>query len=255
MKAIILAAGVGSRLRPITDDKPKCLVELGGKSLLDFQLEVLRHEGVEDITLVAGYRAEQIERAGLRKLVNPNFRKTNMVATLFTARELLDGEEDVIVSYGDIIYESRVLTQLLACNDPLALTVDRQWFRYWKARMDDPLSDAETLRLEGRRVVELGKVPKSYEDIEGQYMGLFKVRADWVTQLVDVWDNLDRYATYDRQSFDNMYMTSFIQNLINLGWYVGAVLVDNGWLEVDTVSDLAFYERLQNNKESLLFHF
>ena len=64
MKAIILAAGQGTRLRPLTNDKPKCLVELANKPLLDHQLSVLRYTGINDIHVVAGYRAEQLNRSG-----------------------------------------------------------------------------------------------------------------------------------------------------------------------------------------------
>lgn len=239
LKAIILAAGQGTRLRPLTDDRPKCLVELAGRPLLDHQLDVLRAAGIDDIHVVAGYRADQIDRPGVNRLVNERFDSTNMVATLFTAEALMTGEEDLIISYGDIVYEPRVLEALLACDAPVCLAVDREWRRYWQARMDDPLADAETLKLaDGNRIVELGKKPGGYEDIEGQYMGLIRVRADHAAQLPAVWRAMDRDATYDGKDYDNMYLTSFIQHLIDIGWDVRAAFVDNGWLEIDEPGDL-----------------
>ncbi|MCG5549559.1 NTP transferase domain-containing protein [Halorhodospira halochloris] len=244
MRAIILAAGQGTRLRPLTDDRPKCMVELEGKPLLEQQLEVLRGAGIEDIHVVGGYRADWLQRPDITLHINERFDQTNMVATLFTAESIMAGGEDLIIAYGDIVYEPRVFKALLACNAPVCLTVDRAWRRYWEARMDDPLSDAETLKLtDGNLVTDLGKEPSSYEEIQGQYMGLVKVRADHVSQLPAVWRAMDRDATYDGKDYDNMYMTSFLQHLIDSGWETRAAFVDNGWLEVDSREDLEMVDR------------
>jgi len=238
MKAVILAAGQGVRLRPLTDHKPKCLVEVAGKSLLDHQLTVLRAAGVADINVVAGYRADQLNRVDFTRHLNERYAETNMVSTLFAAKSLMTGESDLIISYGDIVYELHVLETLLAVDAPIGLVVDRQWRRYWAARMDDPLLDAETLKLtDVNRVVELGKRPTSYADIQGQYTGLIKIRADYVALLPRIWCAMDRDATYDGKNYDNMYMTSFIQYLIDSGWEARAALIENGWAEVDCEDD------------------
>ena len=239
MKAMILAAGQGTRLRPLTDDRPKCLVEFAGKPLLEHQLEVLRAGDVDDIHIVGGYRAEQLERPDATLHINPRFAETNMVSTLFAAENVMTGESDLIISYGDIVFEPRVLAALQACDAPIALAVDREWKRYWAARMDDPLADAETFKvLDGDRVVELGKKPESYAEVQGQYTGLIKVRADHVAGLPEVWRAMDRNATYDGKDYDNMYLTSFIQHLIDIGWDVRAAFVDNGWAEFDCEGDI-----------------
>ncbi|MCM8594226.1 phosphocholine cytidylyltransferase family protein [Accumulibacter sp.] len=245
MKALILAAGQGSRLRPLTDDIPKCLVELGGKSLLERQATVLRRAGIRDIIVVSGYRADQIAARGFATRVNPRYATTNMVATLFCAADLLSGSDDLLICYGDIVYEGRVLAALLAGEAPFTVMIDRQWLRYWRLRLEDPLTDAETLKLgPGGRLRELGKKPRDYSEIEGQYMGLIKVRADHVERLREVYGSMDRAAAYDGKDFDNMYMTSFIQYLIDHGWDVRIAETDNGWLEVDSVSDLRRYEAM-----------
>jgi L-glutamine-phosphate cytidylyltransferase len=240
MKAIILAAGQGTRLAPLTDDRPKCLVELAGRPLLDHQVAVLQKAGIDAIHVIAGYRAERIVHPAITRHLNPDYAVTNMVATLFSARHLLQGPDDVIISYGDIVYEHRVLAALMACPAELCLAADRQWRRYWQARMDDPLADAETFRLDGDgHVIELGRKPRSEGDIQAQYMGLIKVRADRLAAFTAAWDDLDRSRTYDGRDVPNMFMTSFLQHLIDTGWPVRAVLIDNGWLEVDAPEDLA----------------
>lgn len=246
MKALILAAGQGTRLRPLTDDRPKCMVELAGRSLIERQTSTLRASGVTDITVVSGYRADQIAAAGFKTCVNPRFASTNMVATLFAAEPLMDETQDLLICYGDIVYEARILAALMKVDAPVSVVIDSQWRRYWGLRLDDPLTDAETLKLgDGGRLLELGKKPKSYADIEGQYIGLIKVRADQVHSLKQLYHSMDRSAIYDGKDFDNMYMTSFIQYQIDQGWDIRVAPIDNGWLEVDSVSDLELYHRMR----------
>ena len=239
MRAIILAAGQGTRLRPLTDHKPKCLVELAGKPLLEHQLATLRACGINDIHIVGGYLADQLRKYDMTLHLNPRYAETNMVNTLFAAEAVMTGVTDLVIAYGDIVYETRVLRALLDCDAPIALAVDREWYRYWSARMDDPIADAETLTLiDGNRITELGKKPRSLEDIQGQYTGLIKVRADHVRKIYQVWRSMDKNTLYDGKDFDNMYMTSFLQYLIDNSWDVHATFTDNGWAEVDCEGDL-----------------
>ncbi|MCW5875081.1 MAG: phosphocholine cytidylyltransferase family protein [Anaerolineales bacterium] len=247
-KVLILAAGQGTRLAPLTDDRPKCLVELDGRSLLARQVAAIRQAGLDDITVAGGYRAEQIEALGYDVVLNERFAETNMVATLFTARHLMTCGEDLVVSYGDIVYEPRVLQALLACSAPACVVVDEAWQRYWSARMPNPLQDAETLKLSpDGRILELGKKPESLADIQAQYIGLIKFQAAAIPTLLDVYDSMDPAAIYDGQSFDKMFMTSLLQYLIDSEWHMQSVPVSNGWLEVDTLQDLQLYTQMREN--------
>jgi len=162
------------------------------------------------------------------------------------AREHFDGSSDLVVCYGDLCYESRHITALAASDAAIAITVDRQWRRLWSLRMDDPLRDAETLRLDAAgNVTELGRKPRDYADIEGQYMGLIRIGAGFARQFVQTYDSLDPDGTYDGRDRDGMYMTAFLQLLVDRVTPVAAVMVDGGWLEVDTTDDLDTYEALR----------
>jgi len=250
MRAIVLAAGQGTRLRPLTDTMPKCLVELCGVSLLERQADVLRRAGVDDIVVVGGYRAGMIEARGFTVVRNERYETTNMVASLFAAEVCLRGDDDVLIAYGDIVYEPRVLDAVLACDAATALAVDLEWRRYWSLRFDDPLRDAETLKIDRRGcIVELGKKPAGYEEIEAQYMGLILVRRERAAELKAVHDAMDRRARYDGKDYDNMFMTSFLQHLVDVGWPIRAVPVRGGWLEVDSTDDLALYHALHERGE------
>ncbi len=246
MKAVILAAGEGTRLRPYTRDRPKCLVRLAGIPLLHRQLAVLESCGVGDITLVTGYRAAALAGLGYPTCHNPDYGRTNMVRSLMCADRLLDGAEDVLITYGDIVYEPRILRSLQACPDPIAICVDRKWRRLWELRMDDPLADAETLRLDARgSVLEIGRRPRCYAEIHAQYMGLTKVRADFALELVRLYRELAEESLEASTDLARLDMTSFLQQLVERGYCVRAVPVDAGWLEIDTVRDLVTYEEAE----------
>ena len=247
MKAIILAAGMGTRLRPLTDSRPKCLVELHGKPLIDYQIDTLRSAGIEDIHVVGGYLAHMLERPGITLHVNPEFDTTNMVFTLFQAEKVLDSESDVIVSYGDIVYEKSVLDTVLGCKADLCVAADKDWLRYWEARMDNPLDDVETFKVtpEGF-IMELGAKPKTLTDIQGQFMGLMKFQAHSLNKLIEFKENME--SALPRDSWRSLYMTDFVTALIRAGWPVKAAFTRNGWLEVDSVDDLTL-GHLDSSKE------
>lgn len=253
-RAVILAAGRGTRLGPAGLDKPKCLIELCGRSLLDRQLAVLKACGIQEIALISGYKAEQLASRGHQVILNPRYAETNMVASLFCAEDWFKGGGDLIVAYGDIVYERRVLDALLASKDPVAVVVDRGWREYWQARFENPLSDAETLKINSEGyVTEVGKKPRGYEEIQAQYIGLFKICAADITRFAKAYHALDRNAVYDGKSFDLMYMTSLLQYLIDVGWLVRAVVADRGWLELDCESDMALYQQRNVSGESIGF--
>ena len=148
VKAVLLAAGQGTRLRPYTDKQPKCMVPLADVPLLTYQRAVLRQAGVRDITIVAGYQASVIPVEDDRVVMNPRYDQSNMVTTLFCAPDVFDGSADVLIAYTDIVYEPRVLEALLACDASVAVTVDTNWQAYWQTRMENPLTDAETLKMD-----------------------------------------------------------------------------------------------------------
>lgn len=243
MKAFILAAGEGTRLRPLTNHQPKCLVSLKGKPLLVYQIDALRAAGVNDITIIGGYKSQALEIFGLPVITNPDFAITNMVYSLSQARN--ETGDDALLVYGDTAYEPRIISTILDAPGT-ALTIDTRWRDLWQGRMPDPLSDAETLRVDANgNLIEIGNRPTSFSQIQGQYMGLVKIAGgDWAK----FWAHFDAHPGKSRVS-----MTAFLQSLIDEGWKIRAIPVEHGWLEVDSIADLEFYE--SDRLPAELFHF
>ena len=237
LKVIILAAGEGTRLRPYTLDRPKCMVEIDGVSLIDRQLEVLQSEGIDDIVIIGGYKSEMLKRGGIKLKVNARYFETNMVWTLFSAEEELEG--DVIVSYGDIVYSKNILKALINSKADIAVTIDKMWEGYWRERNENPLDDAETLKLrKDGTISEIGQKPSSLEEIEGQYMGLMKFSSEGVRQIKSAFHSSIESGKLLGKEVENSYMTDLLQFIVSNGGKVTSVQIDEDWVEVDTVEDL-----------------
>lgn len=254
LKAIILAAGEGTRLRPYTLDRPKCLVEVDGHSLLDRQLAVLATEAIHPIVLIGGYLVEMLQRPEIELRINPSYANTNMVWTLFCAEDDLEG--DVLLCYGDIVYSRVILQALLESKADIAVAIDLEWESYWRARNENPLDDAETLKLAADgRILEIGQKPKTLAEIEGQYMGLIKLSGKGVKAFKHIFHDAIKTGNLLGKAVEKAYMTDLLQAIINFGYQVYSVPVRGGWVEVDTVTDLlsaATKDRLLQIESSIL---
>lgn len=238
MKAIILAAGEGQRLRPYTNDRPKSMVEVNGVSLLDRQIRIIKSCGIDEIIILGGYKSDMLEGKGSNLILNPRYYETNMVWTLFCGEEFLHG--DVIISYGDIVYSPKILSELLKCDAEISVAIDMNWEKYWRERNDDPLDDAETLILRpDNQIKEIGQKPKSIKEVQGQYMGLMKFSGKGIDSLRSTFFNCKEVDSIMGKSPECAYMTDLLMQLIKEGQFVRSVPVTDTWVEVDTVFDLS----------------
>ena len=240
---LILAAGRGRRMGK-DSQLPKCLSKVKGKALIDIQISAMRAVNVSSIVVLTGYKRHLVAPFGDLEVFNDDWEQTNMVYSLLKAGPVVN-QSGCVVSYGDIFYEESALKTLMDCPNDISILYSDKWIELWKMRSDDPLNDAETLKYgsEGQ-IIELGKKPKSINQIKGQYTGLFKISYHKIKEFIYFYDQLNRSLLYDGRSFKQMYMTSFLQLLIESGWMIMPAKVNNGWLEVDTVKDIQLYERL-----------
>ena len=159
-KAIILSAGQGSRLGHLVDDKPKCLVDFGGRSLLDRQLDTLEANGVEEAVVVTGFHDELIDsaiaaRSGgprVRAVFNPFYKVADNLGSLFIAREELAG--DTLVWNGDTLVSDALMNRVVANRQPgICVTIDRKE-SYDEDDMKVIADDDGRLRAIGKRIAE-----------------------------------------------------------------------------------------------------
>ena len=238
MRAIVLAAGRGSRMGALGNDRPKCLVELAGKPLIERQTDALRRGGAEAIGVVTGYRAEMIDLPALVRFQNPRWAETNMVMSLAAAAEWLESGT-VVVSYADIFYPATLVRELSAAPGDIVVAYDRNWRTLWSQRFADPLLDAETFRVDASgRLLEIGQRTRDIEAIKGQYMGLLKFTPNgWREVALEI-------SSLDAMGRDRLDMTSLLSRLLGRGVVITTTPTQGGWGEIDSVSDLELYERM-----------
>lgn len=247
IRAVILAAGRGSRMGELGGGRPKCLIELEGKPLIERQVQALRRGGVDEIAVVRGYRAEMIDFPGLTYFANERWAETNMVMSLAAAASWLHSGP-VIVSYADIFYRSELVRGLAAAPGQLVITFDREWRRLWSRRFADPLADAETFRIDAAgRLLDIGGKTKQIEDIQGQYMGLLKFSPS-------AWDAAEALLSkLDAGARDRLDMTGLLRRLLTENdLRISTFATDGQWGEIDNEGDVALYRNMIARGELLL---
>jgi choline kinase len=246
-RAIILAAGRGSRMGHLTDDRPKCLIELDGSPLIERQIAALRRAGVDQIGVVRGYRAETVDFPGLFYFANERWSETNMVMSLSTAAPWLRSGP-VIVSYADIFYSNELVRGLMDAPGALVISYDRTWRRLWSRRFAEPLADAETFRVDaGGRLRAIGGNTTRIEEIEGQYMGLLKFTPT-------AWSFVEAFlSTLEPAVRDRLDMTGLLRGLLGGNQIAINTFGTNGqWGEIDNPEDVALYQKMVAEGELVL---
>lgn len=238
MRALILAAGRGSRLGERTQDRPKAMVELLGKPLFERALASLRQAGIDEIAVCTGYRAHAFAPYALPQFHNPDWQHSNMLASLLAAREWLQ-HGPVIVSYSDIFFPPQFVSALMQAIGGTVLACDPDWLALWRMRFADPLADAESFHIDGDgMLLDIGQRMHDPAQAQAQYLGLFRIDADFL-------EAVDRLGSaIDVEAMRRMDMTGLFSRLLQLGHRIGTVAVRGVWGEVDCDDDLQLYQRL-----------
>ena len=240
MQYIILAAGEGQRLIPYTNDRPKALVDLLGNTMISRHLSICQKLNISDIIIVGGHEYKKLEELGYPVVINNDYQSTNMFWSLYCAREYL--AEEFVIAYGDIIFHPDVLQLLLRDKGQISVVVDENWREYWENRFDDPLTDAETLKLnKANEILNIGDKPRSYKDIHAQYIGLMKFEGAGsiaISELLGKVSKLGPGLKINGRSAKSAFMTDVLNQLVKDKNAVKAVLTKQLWLEIDSESDL-----------------
>lgn len=255
MKTIILAAGQGTRLRPFTDHCPKCMVAVNGRSIIERQLETMYACGIKDgdIIIITGYREDVLRKrfhdTDISFVVNEEYEMTNMVYSLMCAKDIIEQEDDILISYGDIIYDTSVLNKALKAQTDSSVIVDDGWYDYWSARYKNPLDDAETLMFDKNDcLTEIGQKTNDFAKVQAQYIGLMRFRGAGIRSLLNLSAEAEKRSREGRplwrtdRTYQKMYMTDLLQGMIDEGNKLKAIHIQRGWFEIDDWDDLKVAE-------------
>ena len=238
MRAVILAAGTASRLRPLTEHTPKCLLKVNGKTLLERTLDNFISNGITEFLIVTGYLQEMIRdfvaknypALNVKFLYNKDYATTNNIYSLFLAEEFARGN-DFILSDSDILFSKDIIAALLADKNPDVLAMNRHELGEEEIKI---ISDTD------RNVLEISKVC-SIEKAVGESVGLEKMSAKYSAALYK-----ELHQMIDNEGLDNVFYEKAFERLIPQGHIFKYLdTTDFFSMEIDTVED---YDKIKDLK-------
>jgi len=254
MKGIIIAAGPAKRLRPLTNDLPKCMLKINGKPIIQNTIELFRSNGINDLSVIRGYKKEKIDFPNITYFENKDFWNNNILHSLICARsklgEAIKKGEDVVITYSDIWYADSVVKALLKSKKAIASIVDTDWYEYYEGRTDHPIEEAENVIIDDdKRILKIGKhvfTHNTPKDKQGEFIGLWKFSPEGTKIFLKHFDGLnstlkmtDPYQ--NAKEWQKSYITDIFQEMIDKGEKIYCVLIKKDWAEFDTVQD---FERI-----------
>jgi choline kinase len=247
MRPIVIGAGRGMRLGPNTDEIPKTLVPVMGRPMLEWILEALGAAGFtkKDVVFICGYRADVVKARypEFTYVLNADWEKNNILASLLCARDHLGG--GFVSTYADIVYRGSAVKKVVASPHDKVLVCDTDWRRRYVGRTQHPESDAEKMRAEGERVVELSRRIES-EKASGEFIGVTKFTADGAREVMAAFDEAKAVwagQTYrEGRTFEKAYLIDLFQEMVERGSAFHRVDTNGGYMEIDTQQDLASAE-------------
>jgi phosphoenolpyruvate phosphomutase len=252
--AIIAAAGFEKQLLPLIEDKPKCLLDIKGKTILDRQVGVLNECDIKEIALVRGYKKEAIALPNIRYYDNDRYEETGDLFSLFCAENELKGR--IIVLYGDIIFDTAILQKLLKSPADISLVVDLAWLDQDQRNVQPTHLNPDLISLaeppgrsyfsrfvmpEGEhRVVKIGQhIPQ--EQAHGEFIGMAMFSEKGTEALRECYRaSQEKYKStgfHESPTIAKACITDMLQELINRGHTVQAVPIFKGWMEVDSFEE------------------
>lgn len=243
MRAIIIGAGRGIRLMPTTADTPKCFAEVDGQNILDWSLEALRANDINDICFIGGYQIDKVRKRypELTYRHNDNWPNNNILASLLYAEDLMDGP--FICCYSDILFSPRVVESLLASKDDVALVVDTAWATRYEHRTEHPPTDAEKVTTCNGQVTRIHR-GIDVQDAYGEYIGVAKFSTLGAARLKYHYHRCrDKYAGQpfrEAKQFEKAYKIQLFQEMIEAGQRMAHVDTLGEYIEIDTQEDFEY---------------
>lgn len=242
---------------PTTANSPKCFAKVGDRRILDWSLDALRSNGVDDICFIGGYCMEAVEERypELAFRLNNDWPNNNVMASLFYAEDLMDGP--FICCYSDILFSPNVIGTLLDNVDDMAVVIDTKWEERYAHRTQHPPDDAEKVIVCEDRVTRISR------DIEpsqayGEYIGVAKFSADGARCLREHYHRLR--ATYSGRPFggakifEKAYKIHLFQAMLEAGESFSHVDTEGEYIEIDTQEDFDYARKHWTTKHLVVNH-
>ena len=241
MKAVFIAAGQGSRLGSLTEDLPKPLVDINGKSIIERQIELLYKKNINDIVIVTGYKKEKFTFQNVKYIYNPNFIVDEQAGSLMKARQ--EFSEDVLIMFADILFDEVILDQVLNSKGEISIAIDKNWKKSYLERNDNPIEKADKVLLKNEKIIKISakNIRTEQNEDTGELLGIMKLSSKGSKMLLEHYQKLENNHTgpfHDAESFQKAKFVDILQELLSSGIDIEPITITGNWCEIDTPDDL-----------------
>ena len=245
MNAIIIAAGSGKRISKDVELIPKSLIKVNGKAIINYQIKILRKLGIQNIIIITGKFNDKFDIKDVNYVHDKKHEQHDILGSLMEARKFL--KNDVLVMYSDIIFESKIIEQILNFNADISLAVDLDWEKNYVNRNDHPKSEAENVLLDSNNnILQIKKNIENQDYTVAEFLGIAKFSNHGCEVFIKTYDDaIKKYnnSFHEAMSISKAYLTDMIQELIDCKIRVTPVFISGKWCEIDTLQDLRNAEK------------
>ena len=247
MKAIVIAAGEGSRMGKLTKNIPKPLVLVNGKSIVERQLSILKQNGILDIIIITGPHHEKFNFKNVVYVNDLEHKKHDTLGSLITARDYMNDE--IIITYADQIFDEKIMESVINFKGDIGIAVDLDWEKNYVDRDQHPKSEAENILINGNEILEIRKNISACKENEkiGECPGLVKFSRKASKVFLDKYSELEishQGKFHNAPSLEKAIISDMIQELIGSEINVEPIYVSGKWCEIDTPQDLQIARKL-----------
>jgi choline kinase len=241
MKVIIIAAGSAKRLEEQTKELPKGLLDINGKSILERQINIFKNNGIHEIIIIIGPHKEKFKFKQVRYVEDVEYEKHDVLLSLMAAKNEI--KDEVIVTYSDILFDDKILQQIIKSNVDIGVVTDMDWEKKYENRTEHPKSQADNVIIENEKVFRIKKnISKTSENQKnGEFVGIMKFSKKGSEIFIKEYNKVEKNKPcpfHDAIIFEKAYLTDMIQELIIQKISVKPIIVNGNWYEVDTPQDL-----------------
>ena len=242
IKAVILAADKGANFGSLTDEKPKCMISIHGKTILARQVETFNKCDIKDISVVVGYKKDAVDIPNLNYVENSHYVQRGILYSYYTIRDQIKGP--CIISFGDVLFEPHILQGLIETDGHIVLAIDTSWWQGKKSDRDidmvickHPASD-KYLSQRCTLIQDIG-VHINRAQADGEWTGLLKLSTDGARLFIS---EMEQLFSEDEEKFYSMDINDFIKQLVDAGLEVKSHYFRGHWLDIDSREDLSLVE-------------
>ena len=240
MNAIIIASGSGKRISGDVKGLPKSLLTVNGKPIIAYQIQALKQVGIKNIVVITGIHDEKFGIENVHYIKDHYYNEHDIMGSLMEAKDFL--KNDVLVLYSDIIFELKILKQILDSKGDISIAIDMTWEKMYEGRTEHPKSEAENVQLnKAKKIIKIKKNIKNENNDVGEFLGIVKFSPYGSGLFVKQYEELIKthVGTFQQApSVLKAYLTDMIQELIDSKIDVEPVIISGKWYEIDTAQDL-----------------